>query len=118
MENKIIAGVIAGFLVLAISFFITGKGITGGVVQGGESVEGKSEDWLKQNCVCIEKERKLCRWVGFGYNEERNLCQKKGNPLTGEGGAVTYPVLSCSVYECGGNLYYWNEGEEIWKLEE
>ena len=63
----------------------------------------KYEEWLKDNCNCTIKERLRCP-EGYELNGKTCIGWK----------SFTNPVLTCSQYNCSGEIMDWDENKEKW----
>jgi len=84
--------ILVGILIVALlAFIIFDKKLSGEVV----SEETYDEDWLNENCDCIERQRLECHYAG--YELRGNFCWN--------GKKFTNPVRKCSIYDCAGEIY-------------
>ncbi len=61
------------------------------------------QDWLSENCECLERNKPVCLLDGFEYNSTRQICVNSAEKT------VTYPTLKCSKYVCSGQNVTWND---------
>jgi len=104
MNNKIIS-VILLIILIGISVYFVREMKTTNAIREAEENE-KYEDWLSDNCKCLEKERIKCSEYfeligGVCKNEEKGL--------------FTNVLKGCSVYECSEQNVTWT-GED-WEPE-
>lgn len=64
------------------------------------------ENWLPDNCGCVERERNTCRNESFII--QGNYCVNTELKL------FTNVVKSCSQYNCSGNIYTLDFKEQEW----
>jgi len=111
--NKQITFAILILILIAFAFvLLTRKTPTSYIVQeeNGENIkfdnttEFVDQEWLEDNCNCIERNRFECGFEGFEYRDD-GFCHK--------GDTFTNPVRGCSKYNCTGEDYSYIE--EKWK---
>ena len=66
------------------------------------------EDWLPDNCQCIERNRNICSNSTFFV--EGNFCVNKELKL------YTSIVKSCSQYNCSNTIYDFNLESQRWGM--
>ena len=52
------------------------------------------EDYLRQNCECIQRNNFACQFEGFAY--DNGYCRKNNT--------IVNPIRKCSKYDCDGEL--------------
>lgn len=112
MNKKIIFAILVLVLVAFAFVILTRKVPTSYIVQGenesnikvDNASQFRDEDWLIDNCNCIERNRLYCGFEGFELGKG-DLCWKETT--------VTYPVRGCSKYNCTGENY--SLVNETWK---
>ena len=69
------------------------------------------EDWLPENCDCLEKERIKC---SDGFELIGNICKNKAEET------FTNVLKACSKYDCQaeGTIYIFNQENKKWEIEE
>ncbi len=83
---------------------VKSKGINSKVIDNQES---SAEDFSsRDDCRCFERERLKCSGK-FEFDEERRLCVN--------GKDVTNVLLSCSKYECSGQIHSFNFDTKKWE---
>lgn len=80
-NTLLIFGIVVILLVVVI---FANKIMTANVIK----YQGDYEDWLKDNCNCVDKEKK-----------------------------VASPLLECSKYNCSGKINIWNNKTKMWEDE-
>jgi hypothetical protein len=91
-----IAGVFL-ILIIAIGFYVKSA-------MNANAIQQKNyEGWLKDNCNCTLKEKVICR---EGYELVGSICKGFG--------AYTNPLLTCSQYNCTGEIVNWDNDKEKW----
>lgn len=73
---------------------------------------GKTEDFSfydEDICRCIEKERQTCPDSSWTLDSEGRLCRLNST--------VTNPTLRCSMYECAGTTYKFNQEISNWEVQ-
>jgi hypothetical protein len=93
--NRVVL-IVIGILILAGIVFVilAGDAPTPYTVQ--EPEDEIDWDWVKDNCDCIEKNKRSCRYEGFELIEG-GVCRKAGQ--------ITTALISCSKYNCTGEIY-------------
>ncbi len=64
------------------------------------------EEWLSENCDCIEKEKPKCY---KGFELENNICVNKTLKI------FTSVIYTCSKYNCSDEIYSFNMKKEKWE---
>jgi hypothetical protein len=108
-----IIGIAAVFLaaILALVFLAVNKDAGNGndsTQNGGKTGFELGDFYSKENCTCLEHNKPACLVDGFVYNAARKLCVNSANKT------VTYAVLQCSVYDCSGANYTFNNDSGKW----
>lgn len=63
------------------------------------------EEWLYENCQCMEKERIKCP---EGFELKGRICKAEGK--------WTNVLLACSKYNCTEEIKLWNNETEKWGI--
>ena len=111
MANKKIIQVVAVIsIVLAVALILAfiGSRMQANAIKEKHEIE-LYQDWLSENCNCLERNRHVCISDGFEYNATRNLCVNSAEKT------VTYSSFKCSKYDCSGQNVTWNNQNENWE---
>ncbi len=87
--------------VIIASIILIGNRMNANIIKEKQDA-GQYQDWLSQNCKCIERNNPACELSGFEYNATRKLCVNSADKR------VTYSTLKCSKYDCSGQNVTWN----------
>jgi|SRR3989338_11398219 len=63
------------------------------------------EEWLPENCKCLERNRFLCP---EGFELKENICRNDARKL------FTNILLACSMYNCSEEIYKFDFDKEKW----
>ncbi len=106
----IIAGAL--ILILAILFLTNVIKLNSFNSDNGNGKNMSLNDFYsEESCRCLEKKMPLCKLDGFEYNSTRNLCVNSAQKT------VTYNTWGCSLYECSGIKYSFNNNTNGWEAE-
>tara|TARA_Y100000310_G_scaffold265617_1_gene276736 strand:- start:1800 stop:2144 length:345 start_codon:yes stop_codon:yes gene_type:complete len=107
-NRKLVFIIIIFLLIIGLAFFmIKPNNINSKVISDEKSF---SEDFFSgDNCRCFERERLKCSGE-FELDEERRLCVSEKD--------ITNVLLSCSKYECSGQVYSFNFDTKKWETKE
>jgi len=99
---------IFGIVVILLGVVIVvNKVMTANVIRELE----KYNNFLSENCECLENSIPKCTLDGFEYNKARKLCVNEREK------SVTYPTLGCFKYDCSGEIKLWNNETLKWEDE-
>ncbi|MEK6925970.1 MAG: hypothetical protein AABW50_01685 [Nanoarchaeota archaeon] len=87
--------------VIALSLFAVVKNFKNpNVVKNpdSEKLDFYDEDWLDDNCECLEHNRTACRFDGYIYS----------NGYCTSGNNFTNPIRKCSQYNCSEGIFELN----------
>jgi hypothetical protein len=100
---------IIAVIILIVSAFYFYAGYKDAFKENSEETKNGDFDFYDSGlCRCLEKNKPVCNLDGFEYNETRKLC------VNSERKSVTYPTLSCSRYECSGEIYSFDNEINAW----
>jgi len=105
MKLKKIALVIGMVLITAFVLMMIGDKIKSNVIKEQQLQENYST-WLAQNCKCLERNIIFCQ---TGFTLKNEVCINES--------AKTYTsvLLSCSEYNCSGEIKSWNNETNKWE---
>ena len=105
--------IIATTIVVLITLFATGvlKLNSFNSNQDNEKNLSMNDFYSEDICRCLEKFRAACSLDGFEYNATRKLCVNYAEKR------VTYNTWGCSLYECAGIKYSFNNNTSGWEAE-
>ncbi|MFH1325217.1 MAG: hypothetical protein ABIH49_00405 [archaeon] len=108
-KTKNVGFAIAVLIIIGLITLISVNKIqTANVIKQQEEEQKYFEDWLPENCNCVERNRLKCS-LGFELDKERELCVNKIEKT------FTNVLLGCSVYSCGEGNYTFNLEKEKWE---
>ncbi len=105
--NKFRLAIAILFLAAAILGFMNYHGkITAKAIEE-QQLQEYYDDWLPENCDCIEKERIKC---SDGFELVGSLCRNEAE------NTFTNVLKGCSKYECSEGNYILNQENQKWEM--
>lgn len=103
--------IIAAVIVVLIALIATGVLNLNSFNKNKDNGKNLSIDdfYSEDNCRCLEKKMPVCTLDGFEYNATRKLCVNSAEKT------VTYNTWGCSLYECSGIQYSFNNNTNGWE---
>ncbi len=98
--------ILIALIILLIVIINVKKTITTNAIKKEQKEQQAYEEWLVENCECIERERILCP---KGFELKDNLCKNETKKI------FTNVLAACSKYNCSEEIHIFNSEEEKWQ---
>jgi len=92
-------------LVVGLVLMVVGNKIKGDILREYQE-EQLYQEWLVENCKCLARERISCP---SGFQMINQTCKDES------ASTVTSKLISCSEYDCSGEIKSWNNETEKWE---
>ncbi|MDD5012402.1 MAG: hypothetical protein PHQ66_02025 [Candidatus Nanoarchaeia archaeon] len=103
---KVIGIILAVTLATALLMMVIGNQMNANVIKERQESERYNE-WLAENCECLEKERYFCK---EGFEMRGTICANEAKK------SITQRFIGCSKYDCLGEIKIWNNETEKWEV--
>jgi hypothetical protein len=102
--------IVAVILVSGLGYYYVDKTLTANAIRNERMQEIRYDDyieWLAENCVCIEKKFYHC---AEDFELKGETC------LSSDGKFFSRRLISCSKYDCSGDVRNFNFNETKWDV--
>ncbi len=106
MKDKTKAIVLVSSLFLTVFLIVGLRAVLTGNMIKQEQEQNEYQEWLIDNCTCIEKERILCK-EGFVFNGKN--CENENLNV------FTQVLRACSMYNCTEEIHVFNNQTNKWE---